>query len=711
MAKKNEPKPVSSNRKPNNENLAQITVVNQPVTVGIVERGNQSVQKWISAVKQAENLMFPQRRELYVNYLDITIDGHLRSMIEKRVRAVKTTPFEWSGLENDKLIENFGSGWFHECIDLIMSRKFWGPTLIEHSLGPDGLVAAAELIPRQNVKPEKGLISIDGYSDSGFPYREGELVNYILEVGKPRELGLLANLGPYVLMKRNNLSDFARYNEMFGIDMRVYEYEPTKPTARAEMEKQAKDQGSAAYIIIPKGGGQVTFPTSNKQSSAYAFDKFHAIMNEEITICVLGQTLTTSVGDSGSRALGDVQMSVEKAINLEDRLEVEMIVNYKLRPNILIPHGYELQNIKGKFKTADEISREKKLELWIKLYESGAPIAEEDFYKEFGIQPPGSRVVVASASSGPTLPDPKNPDAPVPPTGGNPPKPQPGGPVKKKPVKLSAEIAELYSHKCERDKSPHRVTLSYANDLEKLIESIIQRLYNGELKPGDVDAQLYNLFADELWKATEKGYGITLEAAAGADVGMLKALRTNVYVFSGFKNYQFLKEASELLTDANGSVKPFAQFRNDVLKLNSAYNVDYLRTEYNYAIASSQTAGMWTKIQSAKGMLPYLQYHTVGDSRVRAAHARLDGIIKLVDDPFWDKYMPPNAWNCRCTVKQLAEAKVTDTQADNLPQINPMFAINSGKHAIVFPKSHPYYTVAPGDQDAADNNFGLPIPD
>jgi SPP1 gp7 family putative phage head morphogenesis protein len=684
------------------------SIVIQDITIAQLERGNQTVQSWYSAVKAAESTLFPMRKQLYDTYLDVSIDLHLSSVMDKRIRAVKTTPFEWIGLDNDVIIKNFRSPWFAELLKLIQERIFYGTTLAEIQLGQDGLIQDVELVPRQNVKPEIGIISKDGYSDDGFPYREGMYPHYILEIGRKRDLGMLSKLAPYVLLKRQNLSDFSRYNEMFGMPLRVYEYDPLKAGARAEAEKSAKQYGSAAYIIVPKGFASVQFQESVKQSTAYAYDKLHEILNNEITIGVLGQLLTTGGEGGGSYELGKVHAAVEAAINLEDRLTAEYIINYPFKNNILIPHGYPLQEFEGKFKTAEEISKEKKLDFWIRLFQSGAPIAEEDFYKEFGIEPPGDRPVVISNNPGGQAAD-DQPEADA----GNKPKPpaKPQGGAGAKKQSLSARINDLYARKCERDKSPMRTTLSYKSDLDGIIDRLIRQILNGEIKAGDVDAQLYDLIAAELWKGVQKGYGVKLEAAQGAEVGMLKALRTNVYVFSGFKNYQFLRQATDLLVDENGVAKSFAKFRDDILKLNSTYNVEYLRTEYNYAIASSQMAHKWQSFQEDKSAMPFLQYETVGDSRVRAAHAKLDGIVKPVDDPFWDTYMPPNAWNCRCTVRQLSVGEVSETNADDLPQLPEMFKLNSGKHAVVFPKNHPYYEVDPSHQKNADKNFGLQIPE
>jgi len=42
------------------------------------------------------------------------------------------------------------------------------------------------------------------------------------------------------------------------------------------------------------------------------------------------------------------------------------------------------------------------------------------------------------------------------------------------------------------------------------------------------------------------------------------------------------------------------------------------------------------------------EYVTVGDDRVREEHEILDGTKRKAGDPFWDRFWPPNGWNCRC---------------------------------------------------------------
>jgi SPP1 gp7 family putative phage head morphogenesis protein len=712
------------------------TVITQPITIGQLNRGNQSIQRWISNVKMAESLLTPQRRMLYETYLDVSIDGYVDALIDKRTRALKITPIEWMGLENDKIKENLKGPWMMQLMDLCGKRISWGTTLAESKLGRDGLIECFELIPHQNVMPERGVIMKDGYTytegTNVIYYREGMYANRIIELGGPRELGKLAMIAGYILLKRANLGDFSRYNEMFGMDLRVYEYEPSKPGARAEAERSAKEYGSAAYIVLPKGSSDVKFIGSNAQSSALAYDKLHDLLNKEITISILGQSLTTGGEGGGSYNLGKVHMEIQDEIAMEDRLWVEYMLNYQLKKNILIPNGYPLEGITAAFKVPDKLPKELKANMWIALAKNGLPIAKEDFYKEFGVPMPGDReVLVVSPTGGPQGGaeggnDPDDDDEPT--TGGNKPTPpapkKPGGAPAKKQLSGSAHLTTLRAYyastvsplgempKAEGGKSRHArgvITLSYTDELNTIIDSIIERIRNGSLKPGDVDQALYELTGDRLFTAVEKGYGTPLLEAVGADATMLKALQQNVYRFSGFKSYQFVLEANALLKDAEGNLKTFDAFRSDILALNREYNINHLRTEYNHAKAVSRMASKWQKFEEDQGTLPLLMFDAVNDKRTRPAHAKLDGIIKPVNDPFWNKWLPPLDYNCRCTVRQLAEGEITAITPDGEPK--PGFGVNWGKDRVVFPPSHPQFDVLPEDQQKADEGFGLTIPE
>ena len=133
-----------------------------------------------------------------------------------------------------------------------------------------------------------------------------------------------------------------------------------------------------------------------------------------------------------------------------------------------------------------------------------------------------------------------------------------------------------------------------------------------------------------------------------------------------------------------------------------------MRIEYDSAVAAAQMAAKWRLIQDQKKDLPLLKYKTVGDARVRPQHRALNNVIKPVDDSFWDSYYPPNGWNCRCTVVQLAEGEITAN--DKIPTIKDvpdLFRNNVGKTGEIFTDKHPFFTIPADEWKEALNKLGL----
>ncbi len=163
-----------------------------------------------------------------------------------------------------------------------------------------------------------------------------------------------------------------------------------------------------------------------------------------------------------------------------------------------------------------------------------------------------------------------------------------------------------------------------------------------------------------------------------------------------------MKEASAMLLDENGNIKPFNQYLNDVKKVNETYNHNYLRTEYDLVVNSANAAAAWEDAQNDDGGRYVLQYRTAGDNKVREEHAKLDGTTLPVSDSFWDLFYPPNGWNCRCKAQKVRASKypLSDSQqamqeaahATNTKS-GKMFRFNPGKQKSLFPK-HNSYTIA-----------------
>ena len=227
------------------------------------------------------------------------------------------------------------------------------------------------------------------------------------------------------------------------------------------------------------------------------------------------------------------------------------------------------------------------------------------------------------------------------------------------------------------------------------MDKFLARVY--AKKVTEFDPQIVAATAEILKDAIKEGYDATLKdfAPNSPDFGMLENLQNNVYQFAAAKSYQELKLATELLTDESGNVKPFPQFRADAEGLFKKFNEDWLDSEYSTAISSTLNAREWASYTKTAKAMPYLRYSTVGDSKVRESHRSLDGVVKRIDDAFWDSSCPPNGFRCRCGTTQTGQGKETTSDSITLPYVDPMFKTNLAKTGLLFPKNHPYFDGVP----------------
>ena len=250
---------------------------------------------------------------------------------------------------------------------------------------------------------------------------------------------------------------------------------------------------------------------------------------------------------------------------------------------------------------------------------------------------------------------------------------------------------------------------------EEEINALLVKIYGLEVNNFALDYGYYIRVARKLTEGMLKGFGsdfVTTDFLT-PDFEMLTSLRENVYIFSAAKNFQQTKQMSSLLIDPKGNVRTFSEFSKQAKKVFETYNRQYLTAEYNSAIAQGQAASKWLTFERDKDVVGKLKYQTVGDARVRPEHAQLDGIVRVVDDPFWSTFYPPNGWNCRCEAIQVEDERVTSLTRRKMPtkeEVPLEFRFNAGKTKQIFSPAHPYFKVAAGEKEFAKRNFDLPIP-
>jgi SPP1 gp7 family putative phage head morphogenesis protein len=239
------------------------------------------------------------------------------------------------------------------------------------------------------------------------------------------------------------------------------------------------------------------------------------------------------------------------------------------------------------------------------------------------------------------------------------------------------------------------------NDLDAWqgkINKVLDRLQSGDVKPEDLDRDLFNFTLNDIKRGFNSSFGISKDINYDTpDFNFLSSIDKNLYRFAGAKSYQELSDFSRMLTGEDGKVVDFKTFRSNVdeyrskaLGIDEQYNKNWLYTEYTNSVNSGLAAKRWNEFQKTADIFPNLEYRTAGDSLVRPEHQQLNGIIKRINDPFWDRYYPPNDWGCRCRARPTAD----EPTGGKLPdvEIPELFDNNVGKTGVIYNESHPYFT-------------------
>ena len=206
-------------------------------------------------------------------------------------------------------------------------------------------------------------------------------------VGKERSLGMLSVLMTAVLYKRNNIGDWAKFCEIFGIPIRKYTYNAGDEETRKRLLKDATTQGVGAVYITPAESGLELIEAGNKSGSSELYEKFTDYWDRAISIRVLGNTLTTDASSTGTQALGTVHKEVEDEMTEDDCSTILDTLNYYILP-VFANLGFNVAGGEFVYAKREEIDPQQRADLYLKAKQLGLPLDDDEIYETLGIRKP-----------------------------------------------------------------------------------------------------------------------------------------------------------------------------------------------------------------------------------------------------------------------------------------------------------------------------------
>ncbi len=201
--------------------------------------------------------------------------------------------------------------------------------------------------------------------------------------GHPSGTALLRCLAWWWVSMNFSAEWLLNFAQIFGQPFRWATYDSSQEGVKDDLATMMEQMGSAAYGIGPDGT-KVEWHESSKSGADNPQAYILKLADEACDLLVLGQTLTSSVGDSGSRALGEVHENVRADIIdsaaewlaevLNEQLVTSIIaINYgDLDEDAALPWFAPARKNKKDIKATAETIKV--------VLESGIPLKKEEVY-------------------------------------------------------------------------------------------------------------------------------------------------------------------------------------------------------------------------------------------------------------------------------------------------------------------------------------------
>lgn len=667
----------------------------------------KEIKDWQMAVMQATDPERPRRYLLYYIYQNLLRDDDLQATIENRVLPLQMATYkivDRKGNKVDKAQRLLERTWFQDLRRMCVMSQLQGTLLVDltEKMNKDTMeIEEISEVPQCNYIAQVGAILERSTDNQGISYRTGGMETYYYQFGKDWDLGLLNVLAMPIYAKKLGFGSWLNYIDMYGVPWMFVITNRMDAERRDELFNMLEDMRSCRNGVL-NAQESVEFGKEISGNTTNAFDPFMERCHKIITRLILGQTGTTN--NEAYEGTAEIHERVEKYRHEADKLLFQYVFNQEIIPRLIkispvyaVFKGCRLEwddhetmtlkeyveAIKNLAYTFD-FDPEKVAEM------TGLPITAVKQVTNQGMQEGGNMKDNGKSNNN------QNPNN----------DPEPPEPDKKK-EKVRNEgfsriINTLYYGEGH---SPHSVAVEAAG--MKLSDKIRDRVLNRLRSKGfDVDKDIEpDLFA-HTFNQLEKALDIFGSPEWGTpDRDFLEALRHSEAVFAAFKTHQQQKELHEQLTDDEGKLKSFDQFRKDTEPIIQEYNVNWLRTEYDTAVRRARFAADWKRFEKDKDLYPNLKWLPSVSVNKREGHRVFYNRVWKADDPFWNTNYPGNLWNCKCgltsTDEKITEGRIPSGHDKPEPGLDK----NPGITGEMFTDTHPYIKDAGKEARKAVDKF------
>lgn len=305
------------------------------------DRSRKDIQSWRLALMAAEHHETPRFNRYYDLVDDLQTDGTLKTQILLRKSSTLSTGFQVrnkkTGVINEMATELLQQKWFYKYLNVQLDAILYGTRIIEFLEFKGNHIKFSVLPPRNTVPSQKRIYPDLSKEKDFILYENPEYKPWVIEFNPDNPYGIINDIIPNLIWKRNVAQSWAEFCEKFGMPLISATTNNSNTAHIDKVEKQLLSLAEASVGVFPEGT-TIKFDEANRTDAYNVYSKFIEQNSKEIAGVIVGSN--TLGQEAANRSQTEVhERSLDYKISQADRRDIAFNVGDELLP-LLKTQGY-----------------------------------------------------------------------------------------------------------------------------------------------------------------------------------------------------------------------------------------------------------------------------------------------------------------------------------------------------------------------------------
>ena len=304
------------------------------------DRSRKEIQSWRLSLMAIDHIETPRYTRYFDLQDDLVTDGTYKTQVGLRKSASLSVSYQIRNRKTGEINELgsklFQQKWFYSYLNKYLDSEILGTRIVEF-LEFNGHNIKFAIVPPRNTVPSQKRIYPDLGKEKFIQYDDPIYKPWVIEMNPDNPLGIINDIIPNLIWKRNVAQSWAEFCEKFGMPLISATTNNNNTTHIDNVEKQLLALAEASVGVFPEGT-TIKFDEANRTDAYNVYSKFIEHNSNEIAGVLVGSN--TLAQDAANRSQTEVhERSLDYKISQSDRRAIAFNVNDDLIP-LLRMQGY-----------------------------------------------------------------------------------------------------------------------------------------------------------------------------------------------------------------------------------------------------------------------------------------------------------------------------------------------------------------------------------